>query len=121
MSHLILGGSAHIFGNNNSAKVIRHYIANILTKWNEMAQYVIILIVAQGIISMIANVISIEMGKNMVLESIKDNQVLQKVSATMAIENMYMSDSFMKEMIKVVNGEKATEDLRREVIKKYAR
>ena len=39
----------------------------------------------------------------------------------MAIENMYLSKNFVNELIKVDNGEKTTEELRQEVIKKYGR
>lgn len=39
----------------------------------------------------------------------------------MAIENMYLSKDFVKEMIKVSKGEKTSEELRQEVIRKYAR
>ncbi len=44
-----------------------------------------------------------------------------KQVATMAIENMYLSSSFVKELMKVSCGEKTSEQLRQEVIKKYAR
>lgn len=57
----------------------------------------------------------------MVIENTKKNRQLKSVAATMAIEDMYVSNSFMKEMIKVCNGEKTSEELRREVIRKYAR
>ena len=39
----------------------------------------------------------------------------------MAIENMYLSNDFIKELLKVSRGEKTSEELRQEVIKQYAR
>jgi hypothetical protein len=57
----------------------------------------------------------------MILENTKDNQDLKRVSATMAIENMFLSRDFINEMLKVSSGEKTTDELRKEVIKKYAR
>lgn len=46
---------------------------------------------------------------------------ISKVAATMAIENMSLNNGFVKELIKVANGEKTSEELRQEVIAKYAR
>lgn len=45
---------------------------------------------------------------------------IKKVAASMAIEQMYLSPVFIKELAKVEKGEKTTEELRREVIRKYA-
>ena len=39
----------------------------------------------------------------------------------MAIENMHLSKAFVEELVKVSNGEKTSEQLRQEVIRKYAR
>ena len=39
----------------------------------------------------------------------------------MAIENMYLSNDFIKELLKVSRGEKTSEELRQEVIEQYAR
>lgn len=57
----------------------------------------------------------------MVIENTKQNQQLTQVIASMAIEKMYLSQNFIKELLKVSKGEKTTEELRQEVIKKYAR
>lgn len=57
----------------------------------------------------------------MLVENTKENRDLKRVTASMAIENMFFSESFIKEIIKVSNGEKTTEELRQEIIKKYAR
>ena len=46
---------------------------------------------------------------------------IRNVVATMAIEDMYLSKEFVNELIKVSNGEKTSDQLRQEVIKKYAR
>lgn len=46
---------------------------------------------------------------------------VKNVVATMAIEDMYLRKEFVLELIKVAKGEKTSEELRREVIKKYAR
>ena len=60
-------------------------------------------------------------GGKMVIENTKSNQQLAQVIASMAIEEMYVSRDFMQELLKVSKGEKTTEELRQEVIKKYAR
>lgn len=57
----------------------------------------------------------------MLVENTKNNKTVINVVATMAIEEMYLSEEFVSELIKVANGEKTSEELRREVIKKYAR
>ncbi len=57
----------------------------------------------------------------MVIENTKSNQQLAQVIASMAIEEMYVSQDFIQELLKVSKGEKTTEELRQEVIKKYAR
>lgn len=56
----------------------------------------------------------------MVLEDTKENRLIQRVAATMAIENMYPSTDFIKELMKVSRGEKSSDELRQEVIRKYA-
>ncbi len=57
----------------------------------------------------------------MVLENTKENREIKNVIATMAIENMYLSRDFINELVKVSKGEKTSEELRQEVIRKYAR
>ena len=57
----------------------------------------------------------------MVVENTKSNQQLSQVIASMAIEEMYVNQEFMKELLKVSSGEKTSEELRQELIKKYAR
>jgi hypothetical protein len=57
----------------------------------------------------------------MVIEKTKQNQQLAQVVASMAIEEMYVSKDFMQELLKISKGEKTSEELRQEVINKYAR
>ena len=57
----------------------------------------------------------------MIVENTKQNRDVQYVVATMAIENMYLSNDFIKDLLKVSRGEKTSEELRQEVIKQYAR
>ncbi len=46
---------------------------------------------------------------------------IQNVTATMAIEGMYFNRDFLQKMMQVSRGELTTEEVRQEVIKKYAR
>ena len=57
----------------------------------------------------------------MVIENTKSNRQLAQVIASMAIEEMYVSGDFVQELLKVSKGEKASEELRQEVIKKYVK
>ena len=57
----------------------------------------------------------------MIVENTKQNRDVQYVVATMAIENIYLSNDFIRELLKVSRGEKTSEELRQEVIKQYAR
>lgn len=57
----------------------------------------------------------------MTIENAKSARNIRNVTATMAIENMHLNKAFVEELIKVSNGEKTSEQLRQEVIRKYAR
>ena len=57
----------------------------------------------------------------MTVKNTKTTRDIRNVAATMAIENMHLSKAFIEELIKVSNGEKTSEQLRQEVIRKYAR
>lgn len=57
----------------------------------------------------------------MVIENTKSNRKLAQVTSSMAIEEMYVSQDFVQELLKVSKGEKTAEELRQEVIKKYTR
>ena len=57
----------------------------------------------------------------MIVENTKENRQIRDVAASMAIENMYVSREFIEELMKVSRGEKTSEELIQEIIKKYAR
>lgn len=57
----------------------------------------------------------------MIIEKTKEAQIVKNVVDTMAIEDMYLSKEFVNELLKVSKGEKTSEQLRQEVLKKYAR
>ena len=57
----------------------------------------------------------------MLVENTSSNRKLAQVIASMAIEEMYVNKEFLKELLKISKGEKTTEELRQEIIKKYAR
>ena len=57
----------------------------------------------------------------MVIANTNSMKRIRNVVATMAIEDMYLSKEFVNKLIKVSNGEKTSDQLRQEVIKKYAR
>ena len=57
----------------------------------------------------------------MFVEDTRENRQIKKVVSTMAIEDMYFSKDFIAEMIKVSKGEKTSEELRQEIIKKHVR
>ncbi|MCR4650379.1 MAG: hypothetical protein K5662_01355 [Lachnospiraceae bacterium] len=57
----------------------------------------------------------------LVVENTKENRALQQVVATMSIEDMYFDKDFLEKMLQVSKGEKTSEQLRQEVLKKYAR
>lgn len=56
----------------------------------------------------------------MVIANTQKNKMIQQVAATMAIEDMHLSSAFIQELLKVSKGEKTSEQLRQEVLKKYA-
>ncbi len=57
----------------------------------------------------------------MVVENTKQNKDVMNVAVTMSLENMFLSKEFVEELMKVSRGEKTSEELRQEVIRKYAR
>ena len=56
-----------------------------------------------------------------VVEDTRENRSVRNVVATMAIEGMYFDKEFVLELLKVANGEKSSEELRQEVIRKHVR
>lgn len=54
---------------------------------------------------------------------VKDTEatrMVQQVAATMAIEDMYLSEEFVLKLIDVAEGRRTSEELRKEVMDKYA-
>lgn len=47
--------------------------------------------------------------------------MVRQVVATMAVEDMYLSKDFIGKLEKIATGELSSEEVRQEVIKKYAR
>ena len=56
----------------------------------------------------------------MIIENTEAGRIVQRVAATMAIEDMYVSKEFIEKLLKVSNGEMTSEELRKEVLKEYA-
>lgn len=52
--------------------------------------------------------------------TLSPQDTVRQVVATMAIENMYLSKDFIEKLEKIANGELSSEEVRQEVIKKYA-
>ncbi len=57
----------------------------------------------------------------MLLNDTEENKAVINVAATMAVENMPLSEEFIKKLMQVNKGEITAEELRNEVIKRYAR
>ena len=56
----------------------------------------------------------------MFIKNTEAGRIVQRVAATMAIEDMYVSKEFIEKLLKVSNGEMTSEELRKEVLKEYA-
>ena len=56
----------------------------------------------------------------MLVKDTEATRMVQQVAATMAIENMYLSEEFILKLIDVAEGRRTCEELRKEVINKYA-
>lgn len=57
----------------------------------------------------------------MIIENTETGRQVQRVAATMAISDMYVSKEFIEKLLKVGNGEMTSEQLRNEVLKEYAK
>jgi hypothetical protein len=57
----------------------------------------------------------------MVIEKTDNTIKVRNVAATMAIEDMYLDEDFIREMIKVANDEKSADDVIKEIVQEYAR
>ena len=56
----------------------------------------------------------------MIIKNTEAGRIVQRVAATMAIEDMYVSKEFIEKLLKVSKGEMTSEELRKEVLKEYA-
>ena len=56
----------------------------------------------------------------MIIKNTEAGRIVQRVAATMAIEDMYVSKEFIEKLLKVSEGEMTSEELRKEVLKEYA-
>lgn len=54
-------------------------------------------------------------------ENMNVTRGLRDVLSTLAIEDMYLKKDFVRELVMIENGEKTSEQLRQEVIRKYTR
>jgi len=57
----------------------------------------------------------------MTLPNTKETRMVKSVAASMAIENMFVDEEFILEMVKLARGEKTAEEIIEETIKLYAR
>lgn len=57
----------------------------------------------------------------MIVKRTKATESVKRVVSAMAVGGMYFSEEFILELIKVAEGEKPSEELRQEVIRKYKR
>ena len=57
----------------------------------------------------------------MIIENTEAGRIVQRVAATMAISDMYVSKDFIEKLLKVSNGEMTTDDLIQELNNKYAK
>lgn len=49
----------------------------------------------------------------------KENRTVRNAVASMAIENMYYDEAFIRKLLLVANGKMTSEELRREVLNQY--
>ena len=57
----------------------------------------------------------------LVVENTKENKIVRNVVSTMALEEMYLDEDFINELLKVSKGEKTTEQLIEEIKQEYGR
>ena len=55
----------------------------------------------------------------MIIKNTEAGRIVQRVAATMAISDMYVSKEFIEKLLKVSNGEMTSKQLRKEVLKEY--
>ena len=56
----------------------------------------------------------------MIINDSIEGRAVKNVVSTMAIEQMFLSKSFVEELLKVSKGEKSSEELRQETLRKYS-
>ena len=57
----------------------------------------------------------------MKLEYSDENRKIQQAFASLAIEDMFPSEQFLREIMNASNGDKPLDELRQEVIREYGR
>lgn len=57
----------------------------------------------------------------MIIKNTESGRQVQRVAATMAISDMYVSKEFIEKLLKVSEGEMTTDDLIQELNDKYAK
>ena len=57
---------------------------------------------------------------DMLVKNTPENRELQKVCASMAIEEMYLSEDFVKKLMQVNEGTLTYEQLKQETLKEYS-
>ncbi len=55
----------------------------------------------------------------MTLPNTKETRMVKSVAASMAIENMFVEEEFILEMVKIARGEKTAEEIIQEIIRTY--
>lgn len=63
--------------------------------------------------------LSLEEAFKIVDSSLENSEGIKSVLSSMAIENMFITETFLKELIAVEQGQKTREQLRQETIEKY--
>ena len=53
------------------------------------------------------------------VKNTKENRTVRNAVASLAISNMYFDEKLINELLMVANGQKTSEELRSEIIKKY--
>ena len=57
----------------------------------------------------------------MILPNTKKNRMIQQACASLALENMYPDKEFIKELVRVQNGQKSLDDLIQKIKNKYVK
>jgi len=57
----------------------------------------------------------------MIVKNTKENRTVRDAVANLACSGMYVDEEFIKELLKVANGEKSSEQLLEEVRQRYSK